>query len=195
MTPRCVPGCRLHPYGTALCMAQDQEHPTGTAGTRERWSGAGAARSHTPVRLACTGRQSSRYARRKRAMFDFIIQQARLWDGTGHPSVLGLLASRTAASQRVWLRVCCRAAAARMGQGGKEEGQTKAVHSETCGAFRGTTSARYAPARHGVWPACSRYAGRKATYVRMRLQWFTEMSNTRNQFSHRRVSLYPSHAR
>src|SRR5215831_4304281 len=33
-------------------------------------------------------------------MCDLIIQQARLWDGTGHLSVLGRWASRTAISQR-----------------------------------------------------------------------------------------------
>ena len=33
-------------------------------------------------------------------MFDLIIQHARLCDATGHPSVLGRRASRTAASQR-----------------------------------------------------------------------------------------------
>ena len=64
-----------------------------------------------------------------------------------------------------------------------------------CGACRGIPSARPALARQGVWPACSRDTDRKATYVRMRLQWFAEMSNTRNQFSHRRAALCPSHAR
>ncbi len=33
-------------------------------------------------------------------MVDLIIQQARLCDGTGHPSFLGRRASRTAASHR-----------------------------------------------------------------------------------------------
>jgi hypothetical protein len=43
-----VSGCRPHPSGTALCMAPDREHPTGTAGALQLWRGAGAALSHTP---------------------------------------------------------------------------------------------------------------------------------------------------
>jgi hypothetical protein len=54
-----------------------------------------------------------------------------------------------------WLRVFRRADAARRGVGARPQGHTKAVRPEQCGVCRGTTSARNAPGRHGVWPACS----------------------------------------
>jgi hypothetical protein len=81
-----------------------------------------------------------------------------------------------------WLRVSCRADASRMGQGGREESHTKAVPSEKYGVVRGTTSARHAPNRHGVWPTGSRDTDRKTTYVLRLLLWPAEMSKARNQF-------------
>ena len=54
-----------------------------------------------------------------------------------------------------WLQVLRSADASRMGQGGRQEGHTKAVRSEKCVGLRRTMWARNAPEPHVFWSACS----------------------------------------
>src|SRR5215831_15794321 len=145
------------------------------------------------MRLACTGRQSSRHARRKSAMFDLIIQHARLGDGPGHPSVLGRRASRTAASQRagcefsgmqlllVWAKV-----------EGKRVIRRRCTrkHAAPCMAQRRLGMRLLAMVFGPHAPDTQ-----TARLPLMLLQWLAEMSKTRNQFYHMRASLCQSHAR
>ncbi len=79
------------------------------------------------------------------------------------------------------LRVLRRAAASRMGQGGRQQHHTRGGGRKYVG-FRCTMWARNAPDRHVVWPAYSYCTDLPTICFLQLLHRVQEISKTRNQF-------------